>query len=146
MIETVSKDNLSEVLPLIRQYHEFYKVEDISDSRNEEFFMRFGESNPAGCQFLYRQDNTVAGFATVYFTYTSTITAKVAVMNDLFTLPEMRGCGIGRKLVEHCHLYAKKKDAVRLQWITAPDNKKAQSLYNSIDIDKHTWLLYTYKV
>jgi ribosomal protein S18 acetylase RimI-like enzyme len=145
LIEVVSKENLHEVLPLIRQYQTFYKVADISDSRNKEFFSQFGESNPSGCQFLYRQNDSVVGFATVYFSYSSTLAAKVAVLNDLFTVPEMRGRGIGRKLIEHCRNFAAEKDAARLQWLTAPDNKQAQSLYESIDTGKSTWLLYTYK-
>lgn len=58
-------------------------------------------------------------------TYTSNIAAKVAVMNDLFCVSVMRGCGIVRKLVEHCREYAKASGATRLQWITAPNNKKA---------------------
>lgn len=54
MIETVSKNNLVEVLPLIRAYQEFYKISEISDDRNSEFFSQFGESSSAGCQFIYR--------------------------------------------------------------------------------------------
>ena len=145
MIEVVSKENLKEVLPLIRQYQGFYKVEDISDSRNEEFFSQFGEHNPSGCQFLFRQNGAVVGFATVYFTYSSTLPAKVAILNDLFTSPEMRGKGIGRKLIVHCRTYAAKNGAARLQWLTAPDNKQAQSLYDSLETGKSEWLLYTYK-
>ena len=100
MIEVVSLNNIDEVLPLIRQYQEFYQVADSSDSRNKKFFSQFGERNPAGCQFLYRHKNSVAGFATLYFTHSSTQAAKVAVLNDLFTVPEMRGRGIGRKLID----------------------------------------------
>jgi len=145
MIEIVSEKNLHEVLPLIRQYQEFYKVAEISDSRNQEFFSQFGENNPSGCQFLFRQNNSVVGFATVYFSYSSSLPAKVAILNDLFTVPEMRGKGVGRKLIEHCRNYAVGKDAARLQWLTAPDNKQAQSLYESLSTGKSTWLLYTYK-
>ena len=83
MIEVVSKRNLAEVLPLIRAYQEFYKVSEISDDRNSEFFAQFGESSPSGCQFIYREAGNVVGFATVYFSFASTITAKVAVLNDL---------------------------------------------------------------
>ena len=141
MIEPVSNENINELLPLIRKYQEFYKVENISDSRNKEFFSRFGEDNPSGCQFLFRQENHVVGFATVYFTYTSTIAAKVAVMNDLFVVKEMRRKGVGRRLVEHCHEYARDRGAARLQWITAAENVNAQLLYNSINVDKSNWLL-----
>lgn len=145
MIEPVTNDNLNEILPLIRQYQKFYKVADISDSKNKKFFSQFGENNPSGCQFLYRQNTSVLGFATVYFTYTSTIAAKVAILNDLFTVSESRGRGIGRKLIEHCRSYAATNGAARLQWFTAPDNSPAQSLYESMETSKSTWLLYTYK-
>lgn len=143
MIESVSKNNLVEVLPLIRAYQEFYKVADISDEKNARFFSQFGESTHTGCQFIYRESGTVIGFATVYFSFTSTIAEKVAVLNDLYTLPNHRGKGIGRQLVEHCHRYATKNGAARLQWVTAPDNKQAQKLYDTLTTSKSTWDFYT---
>ncbi|MEG3753580.1 GNAT family N-acetyltransferase [Psychromonas arctica] len=144
MIEIVSKNNIAEVLPLIRAYQEFYNVANISDSKNEEFFSQFSESNPAGCQFLYRDNGVVVGFATVYFSYASSITSKVAVLNDLFTVSNIRGQGVGRKLVEHCHQFASENNASRLQWVTAPDNEVAQKLYDSIGANKSNWNIYTY--
>lgn len=144
MIEIVSKNNIAEVLPLIRAYQEFYNVASISDSKNEEFFSQFGESNPAGCQFLYRDNGVVVGFATVYFSYASSITSKVAVLNDLFTISNLRGKGVGRKLVEYCHQFASKNNASRLQWVTAPDNEIAQKLYDSMNTSKSNWHFYSY--
>lgn len=146
MIEVVSKENLAEVLPLIRAYQEFYKVTAISDDRNAEFFSQFGETSPAGCQFIYREEGVVVGFATIYFSYTSTITSKVAVLNDLFTVPECRGKGIGRELIEHCRHYAAQNGAARLQWLTAPENAQAQKLYDSMAAAKSTWHFYTYNL
>ena len=105
-VEVVGPGNLDEVLPLIRLYQEFYEVADICDKRNRAFFSQFGESNPAGCQFLLREQGQVLGFATVYLTYTSTIAARVAVLNDLYTVAESRGRGVGRRLLEHARAYA----------------------------------------
>lgn len=144
MIEVVSKNNLIEVLPLIRQYQEFYKVAEISDEKNCAFFSQFGESSPAGCQFIYRESGKVIGFATVYFSFTSSIVAKVAVLNDLYTLPSSRGMGVGRQLIEHCRNYAAEQGAMRLQWVTAPENEQAQKLYDSLNTSKSTWRFYTY--
>lgn len=146
MIEVVSEQNFEEVLPLIRQYQEFYKVADICDDRNREFFSQFGETNPEGCQFLFRDGDQVLGFATVYFTYSSTIAAKTATMNDLFTISEARGKGVGRQLIEHCREFAKTKGAVRLQWMTAEDNQTAMRLYDSLDTKNSNWKFYTYQV
>lgn len=144
MIESVSNKNIDEVLPLIRKYMEFYKISDISDSRNREFFSQFGEDNSSGCQFLFRDSGSVVGFATVYFTFTSSITAKVAVLNDLYTSPDLRGKGIGRQLIEHCRQFAADNGAARLQWVTAPDNEPAQKLYDSMQTGKSSWQFYTY--
>lgn len=145
MIEAVSKNNIQEVLPLIRAYQEFYNVADICDEKNLNFFSQFGVSNPDGCQFVYRESGKVVGFATVYFTFASTIPAKVAVLNDLYTLSDCRGKGVGRQLIEHCHDYAIDHGAARLQWVTATDNEQAQKLYDSMDTGKRTWCFYTYR-
>ena len=143
-IEAVDVNNLAELLPLIRQYQEFYQVADISAERNRQFFSHFGIDNPFGCQFLYRQKGQAMGFATVYLTYTSTIVAKVAIINDLFTATTARGKGVGRKLIERCRQYAKASGAVRLQWVTDEDNTGAQVLYDSLDTASHSWKFYTY--
>lgn len=146
MIEPVTKDSLAEVLPLIRAYQEFYKVADISDERNRVFFSQFSESNPAGCQFLYRELGRVIGFATVYFSFTSSLAAKVAVLNDLYTLPDQRGRGVGRQLIEQCRRFAANNGAIRLQWLTATNNEQAQKLYDSLNTNKSTWHFYSYNV
>ena len=142
-IEAVTADSLEEILPLVRQYQEFYKITDISDQRNRDFFSRFCGENPSGRQFLFRHNGKAVAFATIYFSYTSSLPARVAVLNDLFTLPDARGQGIGRKLIEYCRTYAKENGAARLQWLTASDNHVAQHLYDSIGTSKSNWVFYT---
>ena len=144
MIEQLTAQTLHEVLPLIAQYQAFYQVADINSQRNEQFFSQFVNLSPLGALFLYRQNGKVIGFATVYFSFSSTITAKVGIMNDLFTLEDYRGQGIGKALINHCLDYALNQGAARLQWVTALDNTQAQALYNSLDTHKKPWLFYTY--
>jgi hypothetical protein len=124
VIEKVSKGNLEEVLPLFRAYQDFYKVQNACDKKNREFLSRLCESSELGSQFIFRKNGKVVGFATVYFTFTSTIASKVAILNDLYTLPE--------------------NDAARLQWVTAPENEPAQKLYDSMGLSKSSWYFYTY--
>lgn len=145
MIEAVSSKNLEHVLPLIQQYQTFYKIADIDNDRNREFFSQFGAIGNDGCLFLYRNnDGKAIAFATVYFTYVSSIPAKVGVMNDLYTVPDARGKGIGKRLINHCLGFALNKGAARLQWLTAEDNEPAQRLYDSLDTNKSIWKVYTY--
>ena len=83
MIEAISAKNIDEVLPLISEYQSFYKVKEIDEQNNKRFFSQFGKNSDKGCLFAYRKQGKLLGFATVYFSYSSTITAKVAVLNDL---------------------------------------------------------------
>lgn len=93
---------------------------------------------------MFYQDDVAVAFATVYFTYTSTIATKVAMLNGLYTMPKYRGKGIGKKLIEHCRDYAINQGAALLQWVTAPDNLAAQKLYDSLEAKKSEWLFYSY--
>jgi len=160
MIEPVTVNNLDEMLPLIRSYQEFYKVDNISDQDNHDFFSQFGEGTDKGSLFTYRagtqakvktihdgnhdHDEPLVAFATVYFSFASTIISRVAIMNDLYTLPEYRGRGVGRELIEYCWAYSQKHAAARLQWVTAPDNKAAQALYQSMGAKQTSWEFFTY--
>lgn len=147
MIEPVSEANLQEVLPLIRKYQAFYQAADISDAKNAAFFAQFCANSSLDKQFAFRDpaSNQIIAFATVYFTYTSTIAAKVAVLNDLFVQETHRRKGIGKQLIEHCHGYANENAATRLQWVTATDNVEAQKLYDAMPTSKSTWHFYSYK-
>jgi len=83
-------------------------------------------------------------FATVYFSYASSIISKVAIMNDLYTSEEYRKRGIAAALIKHCEKYARKNGAARLQWVTAESNKTAQSIYESLGAKQSSWGFYTY--
>ena len=143
MIEFVRKHNLHEVLPLIADYQDFYQVSDLSPQRNAAFFAQFSANSPLGCQFAYRKNQQVIGFATVYFSYSSTQATKIAALNDLFILPQHRHQGYAQQLIKHCQQFALRKKAHRLQWLTAQDNHAAQGLYDTLPTTKSSWYLYT---
>jgi len=144
MIESVTAQNLDEVLPLIRQYQTFYKVTEIDDQNNKRFFSQFSKDSDKGCLFAYRKEGKLLGFATVYFSFSSTITAKVAVLNDLYTIEDARGQGVGSALIKYCEAYGKSKGALRLQWVTAPENTVAQGVYKSLGAKQSSWEFFTY--
>jgi len=144
MIEPINSENLDEVLPLIRKYQIFYRVENVDDWKNKKFFSQFSETSDKGCLFGYRKDGQMVAFATVYFTFASSIINKVAVMNDLYTLTEYRKQGIATKLIKYCENYAKKNGAARLQWVTSSGNIEAQSVYKALGAKQSSWEFFTY--
>lgn len=144
MIELVDNQNFEDILPLISAYQEFYRVKDISTEKNRLFFSQYNGGSDHGAQYLYREGDEAIGFATIYFTYSSAITAKVAVLNDLYIKPNYRKRGKATELIRHCHNYGITNGASRLQWLTEISNKDAQIAYDKIGAKKSQWIFYTY--
>ncbi len=142
-IETVTERNLDEVLPLIAAYQRFYQVPVVDDERNRVFFSTFARGDERGIQFLYRSDEGRAvGFATLYFSFSSTAAEPTAVMNDLYVSPAVRSGGIGRSLIEHVRAHAARLGYRRVLWMTAQDNTRAQRLYDSLPVSRSNWYEY----
>lgn len=144
MIQCITTSTLEPLLPLIHAYQAFYGAPQNSIEQNRQFFSQFGEHSGKGCLFGYFRDGLPVAFATVYFSYSSTLTAKVGVLNDLFTLPAHRSKGIGAQLIKHCASFAIQKGARRLQWVTAKDNTTAQALYKKLGAKQSSWEFFSY--
>lgn len=61
--------------------------------------------------------------------YSSVITARVWVLNDLFIAPPARRKGVARALLCAAEAFARTDGALRLELETMPDNDTAQALY-----------------
>ncbi len=143
MIERVTPANLEELLPLIREYQQFYRVTDIDDDRNRRFFAQFARSSERGVQHLYRVDSQPAGFSTLYFGFSSAAAEPVAVLNDLYVSADFRRRGIATELIRHASAYIKNRGYTRLNWLTQKSNSRAQRLYDSLGARKTEWFFYS---
>jgi len=117
-------------LPLIAAYQGFYEVEDIDDNRNRAFFSRFLAPSDDGLLLGAWRGEELAGYACLYWHFTSLVPAETVLMNDLYVVPGHRGEGIGQGLIEAGAEVARQRGAHQLEWVTAPDNKTAQRLYD----------------
>jgi len=142
MIKVVTKENYGPLLSLMKKYQEFYEVVKIDEEKNEMFFSKFFGGTKEGVQFLLYEKNVPVSFATVYFSYASTVASKIAILSDLFTLPEHRGKGYGKKLIEHCVEVAKENGCARLQWFTQNNNEVAKGLYKKVCTYSGEWVVY----
>jgi GNAT superfamily N-acetyltransferase len=62
-------------------------------------------------------------------------------LQDLFTVPEARGKGVGRALIEHVYGVAKAENWFRVYWQTHETNAEAQVLYNKV-ADRSGFIVY----
>ncbi|MCA0401602.1 MAG: GNAT family N-acetyltransferase [Proteobacteria bacterium] len=59
-------------------------------------------------------------------------TAWNCYLQDLFTVPEARGRGVARRLIEHVYQQAAGLGCYRVYWQTHESNAEAQVLYNKV--------------
>lgn len=142
--------DLSDLLPMMRGYCDFYRVEP-SDERLLALATALIENPAEGVQLIARGEAQAVGapdvcaplgFATVYWTWQTLHAGRVGVLNDLYVAPASRGTGTGRALIERCRELCRERGAEKLVWETAPDNATAQRLYDGIGAAKSTWLSY----
>jgi GNAT superfamily N-acetyltransferase len=144
-IERVTEADLPELLPLMRGYCDFYNV-----SPTDEALLTLSRTlleNPAhgGVQLIARNadDGAAIGFATIYWSWSTSSAARIGVMNDLYVTDSARGRGLADELIAGCTAQCVTRGAVELEWCTAPDNYRAQSVYDRIGGRRERWINYS---
>jgi GNAT superfamily N-acetyltransferase len=147
VIGVVGESDLDELLPLVRAYCDFYEVAPSDESLLALSRALIADPEREGVQLIARDDGgRSVGFATVYWTWSTTTAARLAVMNDLFVSADARGSGAAAALIDASRDAAREHGAKRLAWQTALDNERAQRLYDRIGAKRSQWLDYDLEV
>ena len=143
-ITRVGEADLSDLLPLMRGYCDFYEVNPADDSLLALARALIANPELEGVQLIARdgEDGSALGFATIYWLWSTSRAARIGVMNDLFTAPEARRRGVGEALIRACLDAVRERGAAVLQWQTASDNLSAQALYEAIGGIREQWVDY----
>ena len=151
-VTRITATEYAEVLPLIAAYQRFYEVEP-DEEANASFFRRFvdSESSPSGPPGVLlgaRVDGAgpPVGYACLHWRLDTVSAKEVVCLHDLYAVPEMRGTGAGRALLEAAADVARERGAASLVWSTAPDNETAQRLYDATGAARSTWVEYELSV
>ena len=145
-VRPIRAQELDELLPLIAGYQTFYGAEPDLE-RNRRFFSKFLDPSDEGLLLGAWVEGRLAGFATLYWFFSSTKAAETVLMNDLFVREGVRGTGTGRALINRALEEARRRGAAHLEWFTAPDNLTAQRLYDSMPgAARSTWRAYEIEV
>jgi GNAT superfamily N-acetyltransferase len=146
-IEPVGEEQLGELLPLVRGYCDFYGVSPSDEALLELSRALMADPEREGVQLLARDNSGRAvGFATIFWTWSTSSAARIGTMNDLFVAPEGRGTGAAEALIAACVERCRERGAVRLEWQTALDNHRAQAVYERVGGHSERWLDYSLPV
>jgi GNAT superfamily N-acetyltransferase len=146
MITRATTDDLPELLPLMRAYCDFYEVSPSDEALLALSRALISDPEREGVQLIARSDGEAVGFATIYWSWATTIAARIGVMNDLFIAPAARGSGAAEALVHACVDECRRHGAAELTWQTAKGNERAQRVYDRIGGKRAEWVDYSLSV
>ncbi len=136
--------DLAELLGLMRAYCDFYETAPSDEALLSLSRTLLAEPELEGVQLIARDSERAAvGFATVFWSWDTTEAARIGIMNDLYVAPAARGTGLADRLIEGCVDMCEKRGAVRLDWQTAPENARAQGVYDRVGGTREPWLVYS---
>lgn len=143
-IRPATPDELGALLPLIADYQRFYIERARDDAHNAAFFGRFIAPSDLGLLLGAFEDGggPPAGYACLYWTFSSVSATDVVLLNDLYVHPERRGGGVGEALVAAAVDVARERGASCVRWFTALDNRRAQRLYERVGAQRSAWFEY----
>jgi GNAT superfamily N-acetyltransferase len=143
-ITLVAAPDIDELLPLMRGYCDFYKVSPSDSALRALSAALIADPDREGVQLIARAaTGDAVGFATVYWSWSTSDAGRLAVMNDLFVVEAARGHGLAERLIEACRAAATRHGAVSLAWQTAPDNRRAQAVYDRVGATREQWVDYS---
>jgi GNAT superfamily N-acetyltransferase len=145
-IAPIHAEEFEELLPLIAAYQRFYEAETIDEERNRNFFRRFLAPSEDGLLLGARIEGRLAGYACLYWHFSSLEACESVLMNDLYVSEGVRGQGVGRALIEATAEIARERGVPFVEWSTAPDNRTAQRLYDATGAERSEWFTYELRV
>ena len=125
------KENYKEVGFLFDLYRQFYKYK--TEIKKSTQYIKERISKKESTIFLCYCDKEPAGFVQLYETFDSLNINKKLVLYDLYVKKEFRQIGIGKSLMDIAKKFGHKKKIKLIELSTAITNKKAQSLYESLE-------------
>ena len=87
---------------------------------------------PHASAVIARIGGTAVGFAIWFSTYSTFLSKPGIYLEDLFVLPEFRGKGIGRALLQHLARIAVERGCGRIEWSVLDWNETAIRFYRGI--------------
>jgi GNAT superfamily N-acetyltransferase len=144
-IRPARTDEIEEMLPLIRAYCEFYETRP-NDAGLREMFETLINEPGQGSVFIARSEGRAVGFATLDWKWSSLKAGRVGYLEDLFVDPAARGRGIADALIEVCASRCRELGRPAMLWMTAPDNHRAQRVYDRTGAGSDTYLEYDLEI
>jgi GNAT superfamily N-acetyltransferase len=118
-------------LPLWRGYQAFYKV-DIAEAVTQSTWSRMLDPAEPVHGALAMLDGKAVGLVHFLFHRSTWSVGNVCYLQDLFVAPDIRGHGVGERLIAHVYQQAENAGCPEVYWLTHETNTTAMKLYDRV--------------
>jgi len=137
-IRPVARGDLEQWLPLWNGYNAFYERSGptaLPDEVTRTTWDRFFDPDEPVHALVADHDGRLVGLVHYLFHRSTTLIGPNCYLQDLFTLPDARGKGVGRALIEAVYEQARIAGGDRVYWLTHETNATARRLYDQVAQD-----------
>jgi GNAT superfamily N-acetyltransferase len=132
VIRSATAADVGQILAFVRALADFERAPDAVVA-TEEGLLRDGFGpNPFYTCLIADYDGQPAGFALFFYNYSTWMGRPGIYLEDLFVLPEFRGRGIGKALLQRVAAIAVEKECGRLNWAVLDWNTPAIDFYRAM--------------
>jgi len=129
---------------LWKGYQDYYEVN--LDDEEDGLWQRLMENNPDGPICLIAEENDQLLGLVQYLFHGTTWSSKERIyLHDLYTVPESRGKGVGRALIEAVYDAGRERSCDQVYWLTQDFNEPGRALYDKV-ADLTPFIKYSKKV
>src|ERR1700686_5764469 len=143
VVRQAEREDRSQLLELIKGYFAFYRTPFPAVEKIETMLDLLERDPGLGVQLVAEEGGRLHGFASLYACLDTLVADRILVMNDLFVDPSLRSHGVGAALFDASLDYATALGYVRLDWVTAEDNRDAQRFYDRHGGKRGPWISYS---
>jgi GNAT superfamily N-acetyltransferase len=130
-IRNIEQSDRKQWDPLWQAYLDFYEA-TVSDETTDLTWQRFFDSTHVFTGFVAEEDGKILGIAHAMLRQSTGEKVGEMYLEDLYILPEARGKGIGRAMINHVKEHAIATGAGCMYWQTKSGNATARILYDSM--------------
>lgn len=135
-----SENDLADLMPLVRGYHEFEQLA-LTELERENAVRRLITDRSLGAIWLVSGDGTHVGYIALCLGFSIEFAGFDAFIDEFYIVPEFRGKGIGTKAITLIKDEARKIGVRALHLEVARSNNKAHKFYTRVNFkprDKYT--------
>jgi GNAT superfamily N-acetyltransferase len=121
--------------PLWDDYNAFYErtgPEALTEEVHQTLWRRFFDANEPVHGIVAERGDRIVGFCHYLYHRSTSRIELTCYLQDLFTMAEERGHGVGRALINAVYEIAKEAGAKRVYWQTHTTNTPGRTLYDKV--------------